>query len=199
MEFNEKTKCNSNNSNNNSKNKSKNNSKKKNVNKSNSNLKRCKSKINSENLDNKSFKNIFYNNDGIESICDDYTETNEVINHLLFNVKNNKNLSLKSEELVSCVLKINEYRTYINSYITRFIRHNEIINIMSMMKIKNKQISVIDISKSYKLSKTMINDFNRLESLDKEEKLLNNENNIQQIIALFVYINYKLVIGELNF
>ena len=195
MEFNEKNKWNSNNS----KNKSKNKSKKKNVNKSNSNLKRCKSKINSENLDNQSFKNIFYNNDGIESICDDYTETNEVINHLLFNVKNNKNLSLKSEELVSCVLKINEYRTYINSYITRFIRHNEITNIMSMMKIKNKQISVIDISKSYKLSKTMINDFNRLESLDKEEKLLNNENNIQQIIALFVYINYKLVIGELNF
>lgn len=199
MEFNDKTKWNSNNSNNNSKNKSKNNSKKKNVNKSNGNSKRCKSKINSENLDNQSFKNIFYNNDGIESICDDYTETNEVINHLLFNVKNNKNLSLKSEELVSCVLKINEYRTYINSYITRFIRHNEITNIMSMMKIKNKQISVIDISKSYKLSKTMINDFNRLESLDKEEKLLNNENNIQQIIALFVYINYKLVIGELNF
>ena len=195
MEFNEKTKWNSNNS----KNKSKNKSKKKIVNKSNGNLKRCKSKINSENLDNQSFKNIFYNNDGIESLCDDYTETNEVINHLLFNVKNNKNLSLKSEELVSCVLKINEYRTYINSYITRFIRHNEITNIMSMMKIKNKQISVIDISKSYKLSKTIINDFNRLESLDKEEKLLNNENNIQQIIALFVYINYKLVIGELNF
>ena len=195
MEFNEKNKWNSNNS----KNKSKNKSKKKNVNKSNSNLKRCKSKINSENLDNQSFKNIFYNNDGIESICDDYTETNEVINHLLFNVKNNKNLSLKSEELVSCVLKINEYRTYINSYITRFIRHNDITNIMSMMKIKSKQISVNDISKSYKLAKTIINDFHRLESLEKEEKLLNNEHNIQQIIALFVYINYKLVIGELNF
>ena len=199
MEFDKKTEWNLNHSNNNSKNKSKNNFKKKNVNKSNSNLKKCKSKINSENLDSLSFKNIFYNNDGIESICDDYTETNEVINHLLFNVKNNKNLSLKSEELVSCVLKINEYRTYINSYITRFIRHNDITNIMSMIKIKNKHISVNDISKTYKLSKSIINNFYKLESSEKEEKLLKNDNNIQQIIALFVYINYKLVIGELNF
>ena len=144
-------------------------------------------------------KNLFYNDNGINSICDDYTETNEVINHLLFNVKNNKNLSLKSEELVSCVLKINEYRTYINSYITRFIRHNDITNIMSMIKIKNKHISVNDISKTYKLSKSIINNFYKLESSEKEEKLLKNDNNIQQIIALFVYINYKLVIGELNF
>lgn len=144
-------------------------------------------------------KNLFYNDNGINSICDDYTETNEVINHLLFNVKNNKNLSLKSDELVSCVLKINEYRTYINSYITRFIRHNDITNIMSMIKIKNKHISVNDISKTYKLSKSIINNFYKLESSEKEEKLLKNDNNIQQIIALFVYINYKLVIGELNF